>query len=180
MIRLNKIILAGELVHKDRPYIYSTRLSGYVDKIPLNDDDNYFAEHQEGDICVKGHIITENKDGHLIIEVQADRQCTYYTDMDTFRGIGHICKKPVLRQTPISNKHIVDVVLAFNIGKETAFIPCIVWGYNALEVALMEVGESLYVTGRLQSRNYKKHDVEHTAYELSISTIERIERGLNK
>ena len=171
---LNSIIAAGELVHEERTYIYTRRISGVIDKIPLKDGE--YCANQYGDICIKGHICTENVDGHLKIEVEMDKQCEYYTDMDTFRGFGNICKPPKLRKTPVSDKYIADVILAFNLNNETAYVPCIAWGEHALAISEMKVGTQLYVTGRFQSRIYLKDGEERTAFELSLSTIERLEK----
>lgn len=66
-------------------------------------------------------------------------------------------------------------------------MPCIAWGRNARYVSELGVGEKVYLTGRIQSRQYqKKIDDEtsetRTAFEISISQIsieDNVERVLD-
>lgn len=93
---------------------------------------------------------------------------------------GYVCKKPVYRKTPLG-REIADVLLAVNrpYGKSD-YIPCICWGRNARYVSNLEVGTRLKVSGRIQSREFKKKLVDgtkdvRTAYEVSVSKIEVVE-----
>jgi single-stranded DNA-binding protein len=56
------------------------------------------------------------------------------------------------------------------------YIPCIAWGRNAVYAGGLSVGTKIRVSGRMQSREYKKRLengelVTKTAYEVSISRM---------
>ena len=92
-----------------------------------------------------------------------------------------ICKKPVYRTTPFG-REITDMLVAVNrnYGKSD-YIPCIAWGRNAKFAGNLEVGDNIELWGRIQSRIYIKRDEngeaeERTAYEVSLSKIEKIEK----
>ena len=92
---------------------------------------------------------------------------------------GYLCKTPVYRITPFG-REIADMLIAVNrsFGKSD-YIPAIAWGRNARFVSTAEVGQKLYLMGRLQSRLYEKKLenglVENrVAYELSAALVERI------
>jgi len=89
---------------------------------------------------------------------------------------GFICKSPMYRTTPFK-REICDMLVAVNRAyNKSDYIPCIAWGRNARFVKNMQVGESVQVVGRIQSREYQKQIDENTtitktAYEVSISRI---------
>lgn len=88
-------------------------------------------------------------------------------------------KKPTYRETP-RGKHIADTTLKIPNEIKTqsfCFIPAIFWQENAELISGYEEGDSVTVTGRLQSRDYTKKindDLEElrTAYELSVCSID--------
>ena len=89
---------------------------------------------------------------------------------------GTLCKPPVLRRTPLG-RDICDLLLAVNRRYGRAdYLPCIAWGALAHTCGELTVGDPLSLTGRLQSRKYRKVDgireEERTAYEISILTVE--------
>lgn len=89
---------------------------------------------------------------------------------------GYVCKPPVYRTTPF-NREICDLLLAVNRGyNKSDYIPCIAWGRNARFVRSVDVGQNVFISGRIQSRQYNKKlegDVVEvrTAYELSVGKI---------
>lgn len=90
---------------------------------------------------------------------------------------GFVCKRPVYRKTPLG-REITDILLAVNrpYGKSD-YIPCIVWGRNAVFSSGFEVGQKVQLLGRIQSRKYNKRiseteTEERTAYEVSVSKLE--------
>lgn len=90
---------------------------------------------------------------------------------------GYICKEPVFRTTPF-NRQICDILLAVNRPSfnKSDYIPCILWGRNAKFIQNQKVGTKITLSGRIQSRNYKKDIgngmvVEKTAYEVSCQKI---------
>lgn len=98
---------------------------------------------------------------------------------------GYVCKEPIYRMTPLG-REIADVLLAVNRPyRKTDYIPCICWGRNARYISEFGIGEHVRITGRIQSREYKKKisDTEiemRTAYEVSVSKLEVVEDENNQ
>lgn len=90
---------------------------------------------------------------------------------------GFICKPPVYRHTPFG-REIADILLAVNRSyNKSDYIPCIAWGRNARFCQGLEVGSKIRLTGRIQSREYKKRInddefITKTAYEVSVIKLE--------
>ena len=90
---------------------------------------------------------------------------------------GFICKPPVYRHTPFG-REISDILLAVNRSyNKSDYIPCIAWGRNARFCKGLEVGSKIRLTGRIQSREYRKkisedEFVSKTAYEISVIKLE--------
>ena len=89
---------------------------------------------------------------------------------------GPLCKEPVYRRTPLG-REICDIMLAVPRAFHRAdYLPCILWGRTAREVANCHVRDQITVCGRLQSRLYTKltdeGPVERTAYEISALTAQ--------
>jgi len=90
---------------------------------------------------------------------------------------GFLCKRPVQRMSPLG-REICDLMLAVNrMYNKSDYIPCIAWGRNAGYAGRLAVGSALTVTGRIQSREYRKKDEEgnvtvKVAYEVSVLKIE--------
>ena len=97
---------------------------------------------------------------------------------------GFICKKPIYRTTPFG-REIADILLAVNRAyNKSDYIPCIAWGRNARFCQTLEVGKSVKVWGRIQSRQYEKklddgHSEIKRAYEVSVSKME-LDKGANQ
>ena len=89
---------------------------------------------------------------------------------------GLLCKEPVYRQTPLG-REICDVMLAVPRTFHRAdYLPCILRGSTAREIASCHVRDRVRMDGRLQSRIYTKYidDVpqERVAYEVSALTAQ--------
>lgn len=102
---------------------------------------------------------------------------TDYTKTNQIFLDGYICKPPVYRKTPLG-REIADILIAVNrpYGKSD-YIPCIAWGRNARYASSFEVGSSVRIWGRVQSREYTKkvsdtESVKRIAYEVSVSKLE--------
>ena len=96
---------------------------------------------------------------------------------------GALCKPPVYRRTPMG-REICDLLLAVNRRYGRAdYLPCIAWGALARQCAALEVGDSVRLEGRFQSRTYTK--VEHgesslrTAYEISVMRLEALDSAVS-
>lgn len=89
---------------------------------------------------------------------------------------GTICKEPTYRKTPLG-REICDIMLAINrkYGRSD-YLPLIAWGRNARIANEFCTGDTVSVTGRVQSREYIKiiagEEITKTAYEVSVSSIE--------
>ena len=93
---------------------------------------------------------------------------------------GTLCKPTLLRETPLG-RSVCDLMLAVNRSYgRSDYLPCICWGSSAKEAAEWSVGTVVTLSGRFQSRDYRKllpdgSCIEKTAYEISAMEVERIE-----
>ena len=88
---------------------------------------------------------------------------------------GALCRKPAARRTPLG-REICDLLLAVNRPYGRAdYLPCIAWGSLAAHCAGLDVGDTLRLEGRLQSRQYHKlvdgEQVVRTAFEVSVMNL---------
>lgn len=198
----NSAVLAGRVVtepqfsHKtygESFYIFMLsveRKSGYEDRVPVMISERLMlnVNVNEGDfVTVTGQIRTYNQktDGHnhllIVVFVKEVDSIADYGNWENHVILeGFLCKKPVRRTSPLG-REICDIMLAVNrMYNKSDYIPCIAWGRNAAFAGELEVGDKLFVEGRLQSRQYRKYDengcpVEKTAYEVSIIHMEDCE-----
>jgi single-stranded DNA-binding protein len=89
---------------------------------------------------------------------------------------GPLCKEPIYRRTPLG-REICDVMLAVPRGyKRADYLPCILWGKVAKEVAACQLRDTVQICGRMQSRGYTKvteaGPQERVAYEISALTAQ--------
>lgn len=163
------------------------RKSGYRDEIQVLASDRLISmEHlcTGRQVCVLGQIRTYNEfmDGRNKLSVvvfarEVTDECTHIGDENTVELEGYICKAPIKRVSPLG-REICDIMLAVNrMYNKSDYIPCIAWGRNAVYAGSLPVGERLAITGRIQSREYRKKDCEgnaevKVAYEVSVLKIE--------
>ena len=197
----NKVILTGRIeedpvfshdFYGENFYTFkliTDRLSEASDKIPviLSEKFLYTNDLSAGNtIEVTGQFRSYNNytdiGNRLILSVFA-RNITPIASIDEAENpnfiqlTGYICKAPVYRTTPFG-REITDLLLAVNRAyNKSDYIPCIAWGLNAKYASVLSIGEKIHLTGRIQSREYKKkYDDEtietKTAYEVSISRLE--------
>lgn len=158
------------------------RLSGAVDILPVIAEERliYSIDPTAGDmLTVTGQIRSHNQrtDGtrHLMIFVFATTitvECGEPINQVLLEG--SLCREPTYRRTPLG-REICDVMLAVpRAFRRADYLPCILWGRTAQEVADCRTGEKLSIEGRLQSRVYTKvtddGPIERTAYEISALT----------
>lgn len=197
MNKSNKVTLCGKVLTKP---VYThelygegfyefllgiDRLSDYEDKIPITISEKLLKDKnlEEGQgVALTGQLRSYNKlvDGKskLILTVFA-REIFFDENIqasNTIEVSGYICKDPIYRTTPF-NREICDILLAVNRAyNKSDYLPCIAWGRNARFIKDCAVGEKVFVSGRIQSREYqKKLDggiVEtRVAYEISVNKI---------
>lgn len=187
----NSVVLAGTLGGRpeyshagkgENYYVFPLeveRLSGAIDtlNILLREELLRETEIKTGDkVYVSGEVRSyNNKSGvgnKLVISVLA--RDVFITDCDDENSVtvcGTVCKQPNFRRTPMG-RQICDLMIAVNrrYGRSD-YLPCIVWGGLAEKASLLETGDEVEITGRLQSRRYIKNlddlVLEKTAYEIS-------------
>ena len=65
---------------------------------------------------------------------------------------GALCKPPIFRRTPLG-RSICDLMLAVSRRYGRAdYLPVIAWGQLAVQAARLQVGDTLSLEGRVQSR----------------------------
>ncbi|MGM9669924.1 MAG: single-stranded DNA-binding protein [Faecousia sp.] len=163
------------------------RLSGTVDLLPVIAERRILEQLDlfgGAQLRVTGQIRSHNtRSGdarHLLIFVFAQKieSCDGEPTNDVVLE-GVLCKEPVYRKTPLG-REICDVMLAVPRAFHRAdYLPCILWGRTAQEIAQCHVHDKIFLTGRLQSRVYVKNTEqgaeERTAYEISALTAEKRE-----
>lgn len=88
---------------------------------------------------------------------------------------GTVYKAPTFRKTPLG-RSLTDFSVRSERNCAYSIIPCVAWGHMSKQVAMMDFGEPVTITGRLQSRQYRKsvdggEPATITTYEVSCSDI---------
>ena len=163
------------------------RLSGAVDLLPVVAEERILNDADLSDgsmLTVTGHIrshnIRENGVRHLLIFVFATQ--IFCEDGEPINEViieGPLCKEPTYRRTPLG-REICDVMLAVpRAFRRADYLPCILWGRTACEIAHCHIRDRIRIHGRLQSRIYTKvtesGTQERTAYEISALTADILE-----
>ena len=196
----NRITLHGRVAaepvyshvnHGEEYYLFplcSSRLSGVEDRLNLVISAALLSQCplKTGDeISVWGEVRSfNNKSGQgsrLVITVFVRRlQKEQAEDENNLELAGTLCKLPVCRRTPLG-RDICDMMLAVNrrYGR-TDYLPCITWGLLARRCGELQVGDTLALEGRLQSRTYTKYIGEEcqqrTAFEISVMSLSILEK----
>lgn len=193
----NKVYLCGKIVSEPifSHEIYGEkfydinlevqRLSNQCDIIPVTISERLFNENcleQNKIIALKGQFRSYNKlvggKSKLMLTVFARELCEEIPALsgNIIEIVGYVCKDPIFRTTPFK-REICDVLLAVNRAyNKSDYLPCIAWGRNARFVSELGIGQKVFVTGRIQSRQYQKRINEEktetrTAFEISIAQI---------
>lgn len=163
------------------------RLSSQVDVLPITISERLLPEikNKNDEIGIIGQLRSynklENEKSRLILTIFA-REIVPAEQIKNSNQIslsGFICKEPIYRTTPFG-REITDVLIAVNRAyNKSDYIPCIAWGRNARFTGDLEIGNKIFLQGRIQSRVYQKKledesVVTRTAYEVSISSISQI------
>lgn len=168
------------------------RLSNTFDRIPLMISErlidvtqDYVGEYIMATGQFRSYNRNEEQKNRLVLSVFVRKISFMEEEPDDPKANnilldGYICKEPIYRKTPMG-REIADLLLAVNrpYGKSD-YIPCICWGRNARYISNFGIGEHVRISGRIQSREYKKKisDTEiefRTAYEVSVSKLEVME-----
>lgn len=173
------------------------RLSNTFDRIPLMISErlidvtqDYVGEYIMATGQFRSYNRNEEQKNRLVLSVFVREISFIEEEPDDSKANnilldGYICKEPIYRKTPMG-REIADLLMAVNrpYGKSD-YIPCICWGRNARYISEFGIGEHVRITGRIQSREYKKKisDTEiemRTAYEVSVSKLEVVEDENNQ
>ena len=163
------------------------RLSGAVDVLPVIAAQELLdgLDPSGGDmLTVTGQIRSHNRrtdtSRHLMIFVFASAVCVEEGEpINDCILEGPLCREPVYRRTPLG-REICDVMLAVpRAFRRADYLPCILWGRTAQEIAGCHTRDRIRICGRLQSRAYTKLTEEgpqaRVAYEISALTADILE-----
>ena len=166
------------------------RLSGAVDLLPVVAEERILNEMDlsgGSQLTVRGqvrsHNIRDNGIRHLLIFVFAQEIiCEDGEPINEVTVSGALCKEPTYRRTPLG-REICDVMLAVpRAFRRADYLPCILWGRTAYEIAQCHTRDQICIEGRLQSRIYTKLTEgvpqERTAYEISALTAKILEEEI--
>ena len=166
------------------------RLSGTVDLLPVVAEERILNEMDLSGGCMltvngqmRTHNIRENGVRHLLIFVFASHiTCEDGDPLNEVTVEGPLCKEPTYRRTPLG-REICDVMLAVpRAFRRADYLPCILWGRTAYEIARCHTRDRIRIEGRLQSRIYTKitdaGPQERTAYEISALSAEILEEHM--
>ena len=192
----NIVILRGELLalpqfshenHNKRFFRFTLavpRLSGTVDYLPIVADEALLnaIDLSAGELLrvegqVRSHNLRENGLRKLLIFVFATSIiCEDGEPINDVILAGPLCRQPTYRRTPLG-REICDVMLAVpRAFRRADYLPCILWGRTANEIATCHTSDRIRICGRLQSRIYTKQTddgpEQRTAYEISALTAE--------
>ena len=160
------------------------RLSGAVDILPIIVEESILntIDPTAGEkVTVLGQVRSHNsrEDGTRRLLIFVYTGSLIIEDGPPINEVtisGPLCKEPVYRRTPLG-REICDVMLAVPRAFHRAdYLPCILWGRTAREVAECHVRDHITICGRLQCRIYTKlkedGPEERTAYEVSALTAQ--------
>lgn len=166
------------------------RLSGTIDLLPVIAEERVLNRLDPSGgqmLTVSGQVRSHNNrvDGvrHLLIFVFADTVIAEDGEpINELTVEGPLCKEPTYRRTPLG-REICDVMLAVpRAFRRADYLPCILWGRTAQEIAACHTRDCIRICGRLQSRIYTKltdsGPEERTAYEISALSADILEEVL--
>lgn len=160
------------------------RLSGAVDLLPVIVEQQILMDIDPTAgqmLTVTGQIRSHNQRSegvrHLMIFIFA--AAITVEDGEPVNEVileGPLCKEPVYRRTPLG-REICDAMLAVPRAFHRAdYLPCILWGRTAQQIAACHTRDCIRIYGRMQSRAYTKltedGPLEKTAYEISALCAE--------
>ena len=167
-----------------RFYLEVPRLSGTVDSLPVVAEErllNSLDLSGGSQILVEGQIRSHN------IRIDGKRRLLIFVFAVTMTAddgpainevcvSGPLCREPVYRRTPLG-REICDVMLAVPRAFSRAdYLPCILWGKTAQQIASCHIRDVVSIGGRLQSREYTKLTEDgpqtRTTYEISALTAQ--------
>lgn len=173
-----------------RFFLEVPRLSGAVDLLPVIAGESLIQalDPTAGEmLAVTGQIRSHNlrADGVRRLMIFIFAETITVEDGEPINDVileGPLCREPTFRRTPLG-REICDAMLAVpRAFRRADYLPCILWGKTAQEVAACHTRDRIRIYGRLQSRIYTKlteeGPQERTAYEISALTAEVLDGSL--
>ncbi len=173
-------------IEYDKADLIVQRENGIEDIISLRFK-KFSNTYKDGDtVCLVGNVRSYSKqllDGKNKVDIYV---FTYFDSPEeddvtnSFVIDGRICKIENVRILPNGKKNIHFIVannLVTSDGKKlNSYLPCIAWGKTAQEISNMRVNDFVQISGKLQSREYKKYIAEddfeiRIAHELYVDSI---------
>ena len=164
------------------------RLSGAVDSLPVVAEESILNEMDLSGgqlLAVTGQIRSHNlrTDGIRRLLVFVFAATVTAEDGEPVNDVmleGPLCREPTYRRTPLG-REICDVMLAVpRAFRRADYLPCILWGRTAQEVAVCHTRDRIRICGRLQSRAYTKltdeGPIQRITYEISALNAEVLEQ----
>ena len=162
------------------------RLSGAVDLLPVIAESSMIMDLDPtaGDmLTVCGQIRSHNQRGtdgrHLLVFVFAASVVVECGEpLNDVYLEGPLCREPNFRRTPLG-REICDAMLAVPRAFHRAdYLPWIIWGRTAQDIAQCHTRDVIAIRGRLQSRIYTKLTPDgaedRTTYEISAMSAEHL------
>lgn len=173
--------------HYWRMTIATTRQSGAHDYIPIAMEEKVTLDWlpAEGDRVhvigqVRSHSEPKPEGGYKLHVEVAARTLRRPVEGDPENSVslgGYLSAAPIYRTTPFG-REIADMLVCIPNARHNKInkIPAIAWGKNAQLCQLLEAGSPIEMTGRLQSRVYRKAHPDgtseaHTVLEVSASSL---------
>ena len=200
----NQVNLSGEVSSLEYDHTFQSerfyrfilkvrRMSGVYDELPIIISENKIKTLKSGDFAyIKGEIrsrrVIESGQNHLKVYIftydmerysKEDYNVFYANDVNNVEIEGFAGRPVISRITPFG-RVVADIMLAMNCKKENIwknyYIPCIVWGQNAIWTEQQPKGAKFSINGRFQSREYDKVYPDgrvdaRITYEVSIGKI---------
>ena len=173
-----------------RFFLEVPRLSGAIDILPVIAEESFVDELDPtaGEmLTVTGQIRSHNlrSEGIRRLMIFVFAATITVEDGQPINDVileGPLCREPTFRRTPLG-REICDAMLAVpRAFRRADYLPCILWGRTAQEVAACHTRDRIRIYGRLQSRIYTKltddGPQERTAYEVSALTAEVLDGSL--
>lgn len=173
-------------IEYDKADLIVQRENGIDDIISLRFK-KFSNTYKDGDtVCLIGNVRSYSKqlnDGKNKVDIYVFTYFDSPEEDDVTNSVvidGRICKIEDVRILPNGKKNIHFIVannLVTSDGKKlNSYLPCIAWGKTAQEVSNMRVNDFVQISGKLQSREYKKYIAEddfeiRIAHELYVDSV---------
>lgn len=184
----NKVFLSGKISEPKWLFndVYGAtlevkRFSGTSDYIPIQFNRELFPLIVGNNrfVKIKGFFKSFSKNSSLILYVWAKEIIPLSEELyeNKVELKGYLCRKSTLRQTPLTNRTIFDFFIATNHKDVSYYFPIISWNTLATNISDLPLSTHVFLTGRIQSREYVKVYDDNTqetktAYEVSTYYLE--------